>query len=100
MPCSAPSTLQQPTATAPGLVGSSISLRDLHIGGRPALKEPLTGVSSQLGAGNCTTQLFWLGGKGASRAVSVSGWVDLVDNGGFGVGEQASVVISVGEYSE
>ncbi|GAB4818526.1 hypothetical protein N2152v2_005572 [Parachlorella kessleri] len=81
------------------LDGSSITLRDVRVGGKamPLLEVPLTVTHSSHPDG-CSTQLYKLGGKGLKGA-GISGWIDLSDTSEFGVGDMASVVMSLGSYN-
>ena len=98
-----------------------MTLRDVYVGGAPLLRSPLT-VSQASSADGCITQLYRLGHSGAAAAaaaaaqsaggaagpaVVVSGWLDLGGSGeggeggesAFGVGEMASVVLTLGQFS-
>lgn len=108
-PCSPPSSLQFPAALARG---ASISLASLKLNGRPLLPTVLA-VPQAAAADGCLVQLYRLG-KAAKGSFVLNGWLGLTEgdgasgasNGGFvgpagafGVGEMASVEVTLGEYS-
>lgn len=111
-PCSPPSSLQFPAALARG---ASITLASLKLNGKPLLPGPLAAPQAAAADG-CLVQLYRLG-KAAKGSFTLSGWLGLTEGGGsstgasngnngvvgpddaFGVGEMASVELTLGEYS-
>jgi hypothetical protein len=109
----APSYQQYPAALARG---ATINLTALKLNGRPLLPPGAALTASQAAAADgCLLQLYRLPGSRPTRGgYALSGWVqltepsssssiDAVGGGGcgaaYGVGEMASLEISLGEYS-
>lgn len=84
---------------------SSVTLRDLHIGGAAVLRAgPIVATATQQAAPDgCTSRLYRLPTRtlAAGSDVVISGWLDLDEGGvgGFGVAGMASVVLELGRYS-
>jgi hypothetical protein len=112
-PRRAPSLLQFPAALARG---TAIRLAALKLNGRPLLPGELQ-VSAAAAADACASHLFRINSRATrGEAFVLSGWVQLGDgassagvagsgavNGAastFGVGEMASVELTLGEYSQ
>ena len=121
-PCSAPSTLQFPAAL---VRGPTISVSSLKLNGRPLLRAPLHVSQAAAAADGCLAHLYRLPSRATKAAFVLSGFVQLEQGGGssggsggsngsgaaagqalssgsgghFGVGEMASLELTLGEYS-
>lgn len=103
-----PSTLQYPAALAHG---TTVSLANLKLNGRPLLGAPLALSQAAAAEGGCLAQLYRLPSKATKAGFVLSGWVALegasafgggggtVPAAGFGPGEMSSVELTLGEYS-
>eukprot|EP00887_Chlorella_sp_A99_P001166 scaffold14.g1166.t1 len=101
----APSTLQRPAAPGPG--GTRIVLRAVRLNGRQLL--PAAGLAADAAAdtAGCVQQLVHVPGRAVARGFVLTGQLLLEDGaagggsgaaGGWGVGEQSSVSLELGEY--
>lgn len=106
---SPPSTSQYPAALAHG--GATIALSSLKLNGHPLLTAPLL-TTQAAAADGCLLQLYRLPSRATHTGYVLSGLVRLVEGssgdgsslvggsgGGFGVGEMASVELTLGEFS-
>lgn len=111
--CRAPSSLQYPAALSRG---PAIRLSGLKLNGRPLLPGALL-ASQAAAADGCLARLYRLSGRAMHGGYVLSGWVQLGEKpgggsgcsggggggggtAGFGVGEMASLEVSLGQYSQ
>ena len=99
--------------------GPTISVSSLKLNGRPLLRGPLHVSQAAAGADGCPAQLYRLPSRATKAGFVLSGFVQLEQGGGsgsgrgaaagqalsssgggqFGVGEMASLELTLGEYS-
>ena len=119
--CRAPSTLQYPAAL---VRGPTISVSSLKLNGRPLLRAPLHMSQAAAATDGCLALLYRLPSRATKNGFALSGFVHLGEGSGgeeaaaaaaaagrgadsgtsggggqFGVGEMASLELTLGEYS-
>lgn len=110
-----PSTAQFPAALARG--GAAVSLASLKLNGRPLLVTPLGVTQSAAASEGCLLALYRLPSRATRGGYVLTGMVRMDDgsasagasgdglggpsgaSAGFGVGEMASVEVTLGQYS-